>query len=767
MMFAPHGLKDHILSDEPRAMPRGGQHITVPTIVGETYEQRSAVERAMQDLRHQRLIDADLLRRINDMGFNPVSGRLRRRLKDVRAQLGSPAALTEYYILAMKIVATREQAAALMRDKAAEARDGSESDVPLTSIDNETGYAAQAAGRLFLQSHGKLQGYFTAIHRTTDYVRRTRDAAAITMDDLASERGHAGERTQMIATITRVLYKLFRRFLRFRLPVPAGMTVPAAVEAAYQALDALGVIQAGTAAAAAAPLPPSAPADGAAAAAGAALASAAGGAAADTVDAGGGADADPRALFMSILAAAVADAPPIARLPGSRRIPSPSAGVPRTMWGAAAPTSPLARTSKPGPLRWGIIGAGNIARKFAEGVAAPGSRSALVAVAKRNLAECARYVAELTRSAAPAAATPGIVVGGVTCYGSYDAVLVDPSVDAVYIALPNHLHVEWALRALAAGKHALIEKPIAPTATEVDAIAAAAAAANRHAAEAMVPMYHPQRAAIRAACAAVGPIRRVCAHYHHELDRSKAGIAFNRAEGGGALLALGCYPVAVAQALVGPLTVAGVEVVLDTAAGVEPANAVDATFRGSLTAPAPTTTAATAAVAAATTTARSPPVKVTFSCSITEGKTYGLVVFGEKGRVMVASPFRPGRDGPLPPTVATWMYPSGVDLATAEGEWPTAVGGAAAFGAGDRGSFIFGKRASDGAPTIAGIAEGDAAATAAGWTWEHVEPIDAFAAEVRAFEAVVLDNAAPQYSLRDAAAAVATASQLAVSACWA
>ena len=93
-------------------MPRGGQHITVPTIVGETYEQRSAVERAMQDLRHQRLIDEDLLRRINDMGPNPVSGRLRRRLKDVRAQLGSPAALTEYYILAMKIVATREQAAA-------------------------------------------------------------------------------------------------------------------------------------------------------------------------------------------------------------------------------------------------------------------------------------------------------------------------------------------------------------------------------------------------------------------------------------------------------------------------------------------------------------------------------------------------------------------------------------------------------------------------------------------------------------------------------
>src|SRR4051812_42779516 len=102
------------------------------------------------------------------------------------------------------------------------------------------------------------------------------------------------------------------------------------------------------------------------------------------------------------------------------------------------------------PVRYGVLGAANIARQFVRGMA--GSQLATVeAVASRTAAKAAAFAAEL---------------GIPRHHASYEALLADPVIDAVYIPLPNDLHAAWAIRAVEAGKHVLCEKPIAVTAAE-------------------------------------------------------------------------------------------------------------------------------------------------------------------------------------------------------------------------------------------------------------------------------------------------------------
>lgn len=674
--------------DDGLAMKPGGQHITVPTIVGETYAQRLEIERAMGDLRKQRAMAFQLTKRMNAIaesadatdGDKAKAKELRVRLQEVRAMQGTREALDAYYRIALEAFPTNLAVKSFMDNCAAFEPVGEEHQ-RLVSIDNETGFAAYYAGRVFMASGRKLQGYFSAVHRQTDYVRRSRDAAAITRDDLAAERGHAGERAKMIAAITRVLYKMLRRFLRFTLPVPPGMAPAAAAGAAVDALSAVGVV------------------DGVVAARAASAATATA-----TVD-------DVRSNLVGLLSAGDTS--------------SPTAGG-----GDAAATCSA-------PVRWGIIGAGNIAHKFAAAVAAAG-RGVLAAVAKRNLQECAKYVAELMKVSPPDAdIAPGAVVAGVKCYDDYNALLADADVDAVYIALPSHLHVQWAQAALDARKHVLIEKPIASAAADVRAIATKAQSVGKHAAEAMLPGYHPQLQAVRDAVASIGPVTRVCAHYNHELSRDDAKIAFDKTTSGGALLSLGCYPIAVAQSLVGALLPSSGSrtVVLDPLA-TDLAKRVDTTFE------------ATLATADGSST-------VWFSSSIANGKSFGLVIYGARGRVMVPSPYRPGRDGPTPPKIAVWRYTDKeAETAGVDSSWPMSP--VEAFRSGDHKSLVFGLR--DGVPTIAGVAETDEAAKR--WEYVAVDPVEPFTAEVRAFQAVALDGVAPQYPLEASAGAVEVAEAL-------
>ncbi len=131
----------------------------------------------------------------------------------------------------------------------------------------------------------------------------------------------------------------------------------------------------------------------------------------------------------------------------------------------------------------------------------------------------------------------------------YTALLADPDVDAVYLPLPNSLHLPWTLRALAAGKHVLCEKPLAPNATEAVEMAGAARASGRLLMEAVMYRFHPRMRALVAGLSGT-EIRHVSASFTFPL--AGAGDYRLRPElGGGALLDVGFYAVDVARWLLG------------------------------------------------------------------------------------------------------------------------------------------------------------------------------------------------------------------------
>src|SRR5689334_10608538 len=132
-------------------------------------------------------------------------------------------------------------------------------------------------------------------------------------------------------------------------------------------------------------------------------------------------------------------------------------------------------------LRWGILGTGNIARQFARGQS-PGSRNVLSAVGSRGAQSAAQFAAAhgLQRS-----------------YGSYEALIADREIDAVYLSLPNSLHHEWTIRSLRAGKHVLCEKPLATRASEAEEMFDVAERQGRLLVEAFMYRSHPLTRAVR------------------------------------------------------------------------------------------------------------------------------------------------------------------------------------------------------------------------------------------------------------------------------
>jgi len=134
-------------------------------------------------------------------------------------------------------------------------------------------------------------------------------------------------------------------------------------------------------------------------------------------------------------------------------------------------------------------------------------------------------------------------------FGDYAKLLADPEVDAVYLPLPNSLHREWALRALAAGKHVLCEKPLALTAAEAEEMAAAARNAGRLLMEAFMYRFHPR---IRSVVAGLqeDPPTELWASFGFPLD-APANYRLDPALGGGALLDVGCYTIDLARWILG------------------------------------------------------------------------------------------------------------------------------------------------------------------------------------------------------------------------
>jgi D-xylose 1-dehydrogenase (NADP+, D-xylono-1,5-lactone-forming) len=127
-------------------------------------------------------------------------------------------------------------------------------------------------------------------------------------------------------------------------------------------------------------------------------------------------------------------------------------------------------------------------------------------------------------------------------YGGFDELLADPDVDAVYVALPNALHVEWAIRALEAGKHVLSEKPLTRDPREAERAFDAAERTGRTLMEGFMYRHHPQtkRLAQLVRDGELGELRLVRSHFSFTLDRQR-DVRWDSELGGGSLLDLGCY----------------------------------------------------------------------------------------------------------------------------------------------------------------------------------------------------------------------------------
>ena len=187
-------------------------------------------------------------------------------------------------------------------------------------------------------------------------------------------------------------------------------------------------------------------------------------------------------------------------------------------------------------VRWGILSTGNINRKVIPGAHAS-PKVDLVAVASRDQARADEYAKtwEVPRA-----------------YGSYEALLADPQIEAVYISLPNSMHCEWSIKALEAGKHVLCEKPLSRHTSDVAAAFDAADRAGRLLSEAFMYRHNPQtrRAKQLVEEGAIGELRLIRSAFSYSLYDDK-NIRLQTALDGGALMDIGCYTVSGSRLLGG------------------------------------------------------------------------------------------------------------------------------------------------------------------------------------------------------------------------
>ncbi|MER1968567.1 Gfo/Idh/MocA family oxidoreductase [Castellaniella sp. GW247-6E4] len=189
------------------------------------------------------------------------------------------------------------------------------------------------------------------------------------------------------------------------------------------------------------------------------------------------------------------------------------------------------------PLRLGILGCANIARQFTRDVA-PSAAVRVVAVASRNADTAARFAAD---------------TGIGRHVGSYEALLADQEIDAVYIPLPNSLHAAWTIRAAESGKHVLCEKPLALGRAEAQAMFEAARRHEVMLLEAYPYQFQPQTADMLALLrdGAIGSVRSVQAVFGFPLLGGNTNIRMQAELGGGSLLDAGSYPLSLIRWVMG------------------------------------------------------------------------------------------------------------------------------------------------------------------------------------------------------------------------
>jgi predicted dehydrogenase len=268
-------------------------------------------------------------------------------------------------------------------------------------------------------------------------------------------------------------------------------------------------------------------------------------------------------------------------------------------------------------LRWGVLSTARIGRtKVIPGIAA---------------AEHCEVVAIASRDAAAAEQVAG-VLGIPRAHGSYEALLDDPTVDAVYIPLPNHLHAPWAIAALEAGKHVLCEKPLALTAAEAERMIEASERADRRLMEAFMYRLHPSWVAVRRMLAdgRIGRLTAVQSWFSYYND-DPGNIRNILAVGGGALYDIGCYNVNLSRMLFGaePVRVEAM-IVRDPVGGTDTLTAGLLDFGGAV---------------------------ATFACSTRAEDDQRVDIYGTDGRISIEIPFNIPPDRPTRIIVASGGEP--------------------------------------------------------------------------------------------------------------
>jgi predicted dehydrogenase len=189
----------------------------------------------------------------------------------------------------------------------------------------------------------------------------------------------------------------------------------------------------------------------------------------------------------------------------------------------------------PEKVRWGVLGAANIAVKKVIPGMQKGSRAEVAAIASRDLGRAREAAQKLGVSRA---------------YGSYEDLLADPRIDAVYNPLPNHLHIPWSIRAAEAGKHVLCEKPISLTAAEATQLIAVRDRTGMKIGEAFMVRTHPLwlRAREIVRSGEIGDLRAIMSAFSY-FNRDPKNIRNIFEIGGGGIMDIGCYPITMSRFL--------------------------------------------------------------------------------------------------------------------------------------------------------------------------------------------------------------------------
>ena len=257
-------------------------------------------------------------------------------------------------------------------------------------------------------------------------------------------------------------------------------------------------------------------------------------------------------------------------------------------------------------VRWGVLGVAGIAVRKVIPAMQMGSFSQITAIASRDLSR-----------AQEAAKSLGIE----KAFGSYEDLLADPAIDAIYNPLPNHMHVEWSIRAAEAGKHVLCEKPIGLSTAEAKNLLSAEKRTGVKIGEAFMVRTHPQwiRAREIVQSGEIGELRSILGFFSY-FNANPENIRNIPAFGGGGVMDIGCYPIFGARMVT----------------GTEPIRVISLMERD----PAMHTDRLTSAML------EFPGVQAIFTCSTQLVPYQRMQFFGTKGRLDIEIPFNAPPDQP-------------------------------------------------------------------------------------------------------------------------